>query len=75
MYWINENETKGTSRQLAFYCDTTSDIPNLPTSQASGVQQGEDEVSCLPCKIGSSCLCLGNSSLWILNSSNVWVEV
>ena len=76
MYWINESETvKGSSKQVSFYCDTTSDIPNLPTSQASGVKQGNNDVSCLPCDKGSSCLCIGDSSFWILNSSDVWTEV
>ena len=76
MYWINNsNETHGSSKQVPFMCDTLADISNLPTSQASGVQQGEDTASCLPCAKGSSCFCIGESSLFMLNSSDVWTEV
>lgn len=76
MYWIsNDSKIYGSSKQVPFYCDSSADIANLPTSQNAGVQQGEDNVSCLPCAKGSSCFCIGDSTLYILNSSDVWVEV
>lgn len=76
MYWIsNDAESHGSSKQVSFMCDSLTDISNLPTSQASGVQQGEDTASYLPCAKGSSCFCIGESSLFILNSNDVWTEV
>lgn len=76
MYWIDESgQARGTSNQVDFYCDTPSDIPNLPTSSAPGVQQGDDTVSCKPCGIGSFCLCISTSGGYILNSNDQWVEV
>ena len=76
MYWISESSKNyGSSQQVPFYCDSSADIANLPTSQNAGVQQGEDTVSCLPCAKGSSCFCIGDSSLYVLNSSDAWVEV
>ena len=78
MYWIDESDPikySGTSRQVSFYMDTTSDIPNLPGIGIRGVQQGEDTVSCQPVGAGSSALCIGSGALYILNSENRWVEV
>jgi len=76
MYWIDRNsQPKGITNQVDFYCDTTADITNLPTSQNEGVQQGNDNVSNKPVAKGSTCLCIGSSSLYILNSSDIWTEV
>lgn len=77
-YWIDEHDPDiagGTSNQRSFYCDNTADIPNLPGIDRYGVQQGDDTVSCQPVGAGSSCLCIGAGSLYILNSTDVWVEV
>ncbi len=76
MYWIDCSSTiYGSSKQVSFYCDSSADITNLPTSQNAGVQQGEDNVSCLPCAKGSSCFSIGDSKLYVLNSSDLWKEV
>ena len=76
MYWLDESsKTQGTGTQRDFYCDSSSDIPNLPTSTALGVQQGEDTVSCQPCGIGSFCLSIADATGYFLNSDNQWVEV
>ena len=78
MYWIDDHDPtipSGTSNQRNFYCDNTEDINNLPGIDRVGVQQGDDTVSCQPVGAGSSCLCIGGSSLYILNSADVWVEV
>lgn len=72
MYWIDQGSY---TNQRSFYCDNESDIANLPKMDTEGVKQGDDDVSYLPCAKGSSCLCLGNSSLYILGSNNVWVRV
>lgn len=39
--------------------DTLEDVANLPTSWVSG----------------SSCLCLEDSSVWMLNTQKVWVQI
>lgn len=68
MYWRDKDTN-------CLICDVRSDISNLPTSQQAGVQQGEDNVSYLPCAKGEKCFCIGESSLFILNSNDVWTEV
>ena len=77
MYWIDEKNTKlnGTSKQVSFYCDSSSDIVNLPTSKTYGVKQGDDNCSNLPVNKGSSCLCIEDSTLWILNSLDTWIRI
>ena len=76
MYWIDSTaESHGYPIQTSFLCDSSSDIPNLPTSTAMGVQQGDDDVSCRMCNKGSMCICIEDGSGWFLNSQDVWVEV
>lgn len=75
MYWINENNPDIRGGCRAFYCDTTADVANLPTSTRMGVQQGDDVTSCQKVKKGSSCLVIGASKYYILNSQNSWVEL
>ena len=76
MYWIDESsKTLGTGRQRDFYCDSVSDITNLPTSTSPGVQQGADTISCQPCGAGSFCLCIADATGYFLNSNDQWVEV
>ncbi|MCD8090106.1 MAG: hypothetical protein LUD81_05695 [Clostridiales bacterium] len=54
--------------------DYSSDISNLPTSTSRGTQ-GESKLrvnaECLP---GSTCRVAEDSSVWILNNQNEWVE-
>lgn len=76
MYWIDESDaSRGSSNQTAFYCDDVDDIVKLPTSKIPGVKQGEDTISCKPCGIGSSCLCIETSTLYVLNSHDQWKEL
>lgn len=42
-----------------FVADTIADIASLPTN----------------CAPGSSCFVIENSSVWMLNGSNVWQEI
>ena len=74
-YWINQagNSTRPNWRQ--FYCDADSDIANLPTSAAAGVKQGGDSTAHKACSVGSECLVLGTTSVYVLNSSDNWVEL
>jgi hypothetical protein len=77
-YWIDETDPirySGTSRQVSFYIDTSADVASLPGINRRGVQQGDNTVSCQPVGPGSSALCIGSGTLFILNSEDVWVEV
>lgn len=46
-------------RIVQFTADTRSDIDTLPTD----------------CEQGSTCLVIEDSSVWMLNSQKVWVEI
>lgn len=74
-YWINQagNSTRPNWRQ--FYCDTDTDIANLPTSDTEGVKQDGDSTAHKACSVGSECLVLGTTSVYVLNSSDNWVEL
>lgn len=73
-YWIDYNNSYVPSRQMSYMCDTTSDIADLPTSSNEGAIMNDD-VTHKTCKEGSFCLCIGDSSGWMLNSQDQWVEV
>lgn len=73
-YWIDESAPVGSRRQITFLMDTDSDVANLPTSVASGVQQGQDVVSCQPCGKGSRALSIGSGNIFLLNSQDEWIE-
>lgn len=76
-YWIDESSLSnvyGSSRQLDFYCDTAADIANLPTHTKEGVPQG-DTVTHKKVDKGSSCLCIADSSLYMLNSEDEWIKM
>ena len=75
MYWINENNPDMRGNCRAFFADTTADVAKLPTSSALGVQQGDDKTSCQKVAKGSSCLVLGSSKYFVLNSDDTWVEL
>lgn len=74
-YWINQagNSTRPNWRQ--FYCDADSDIANLPTSAAEGIKQDSDSTAHKACSVGSECLVLGTTSVYILNSSDEWGKI
>ena len=76
-YWIQETGTHHNfSNYRSFMCDYRSDIVKLPRADTSGELQKNDTVSSLPCAYGSDCLCLENSSVWILGKdTNEWQEV
>ena len=73
-YWIDHNTGDVPEGQFSYFCDEPSDIPDLPTSQHEGKDMG-DRVTNRKCKPGSFCLCIGDSSGWILNSLDEWKEV
>ena len=74
-YWINQsgNSTRPNWRQ--FYCDTDTDINNLPTSSRQGIKQEGDSSAHQSCSVGSECLVLDTTRVYILNSSDVWREI
>ena len=47
-----------------YVCDFLSDVENLPTAVTEPNK----------CDFGSTAMVIEDSSVWILNSSNVWVE-
>lgn len=52
-----------------YVCDLRSDISNLPTIGKSG-KNGDI------CSIGSECLCLEDTSVWVLGKdANKWIEL
>lgn len=74
-YWINDTVKVGNARQLQFYIDTDEDISNLPNLTTSGVKQGDDEVSNLPCGKGSTAFSIATGNVYILNSFDEWIKI
>ena len=74
-YWIDATTKSNNGRQWQFYVDSDSDIRKLPTSSAPGTQQGDDTVSCLPCGKGSVAFSIASGNLFVLNSSDNWVQI
>lgn len=74
-YWIDPNTTKSTKK--SYMCDYRTDIDNLPKSNGiHGLQQDGDSISDNPTSFGSDCLCLEDSSVWILSKdTNTWIEL
>ena len=73
-YWLDHNIEYVPGGQKSYYCDSSADIADLPTSSNEGTPMN-DSVTHLKCEPGSFCLCIGDSSGWILNSEDVWTEV
>lgn len=56
-------------------CDYLSDIKKLPRVGIEGEKQENDTVSSSPCAHGSECICLENSTTWILSKdTNTWKQ-
>ena len=58
-YILSENGNKPTYGKVSYTADTVADVANLPTTD----------------KPGSTCLVISNSSVYILNTQKVWVEL
>lgn len=58
-FWEDTKESVGSSIQKSLYCDTEADVANLPTS--------EDEIG-----LGSTCLVIESSNVYILGSNRTW---
>lgn len=76
MYWIAETATseKNSSAWKGFQCDYLTDISDMPTDKKEGVPQPNDTVVHKKCSLSSECLCLEDSSVWILGS-NGWKQI
>lgn len=76
-YWVQETGTHHNfSNYRSFFCDYRSDISKLPKQNTYGERQERDTVSSMPCAYGSDCLCLEDSSVWILGKdTDEWQEV
>ena len=73
-YWLNHNTEYIPAGQRDYFCDDRQDIADLPTNLHEGKKM-EDSVTHKICDPGSFCLCIEDSSGWILNSRGVWKEV
>jgi len=75
-YWIQETGTyHNYSNYRKYMCDYLSDIQKLPRAGISGEKQENDTVSSAPCAHGSECICLENSTTWILSKdTNAWKQ-
>ena len=73
-YWIQKvSSNYNMSNYRCFVCDYLSDISKLPKFGVEGKKQNDDIASSLPC---SYCLCLEDSSRWILGkSTNEWQKI
>ena len=72
-FWLNESTKVTSSRQLQFYMDTDLDISLLPTSVSYG--SGDNYIYNLPCGKGSAALAIDSGNIYVLNSSDDWVEL
>lgn len=75
MYWIMENgKNKNNKDYKSYMADDVADIADLPTNKEIGKVMENDSTANMMCSLGSDCLCLSDSSVWILGS-NGWVQV
>lgn len=75
MFWVQENGlNKNNTGYKLFYAELESDIALLPTHSKEGLQDGHDSTANHKCALGSECLCIENSNLYILTTSG-WTEV
>lgn len=75
MFWIQENGKDKNNRDYRlFYAEFASDLPLLPTDKKEGTQVDGNSSANYKCALGSECLCIENSNLYILTPSG-WTEV
>lgn len=72
-YWILKTNNYNGAKY--FQCDYINDIEKLPTTTKEGEKQEGDSVSSYRCQYGSQCLCLEDSSVWLLGKdTNTWIK-
>ena len=77
-YWVQETATNGTNNGgCKFYmCDTKADVKKLPKAGVRGEVQETNPNDSDPCSCGSTCLCLEDTSVWVLGKeTNEWKEI
>ncbi len=76
-YWVlPQEESQKNNKRRSYECTHLSDIDKLPKINKSGEAKERDTVSPLPCSAGSDCLCLEDSSVWILDEeTNEWGSI
>ena len=76
-YWVQRTSNNHTmTNYRSFICDYLEDIKKLPRFGIEGKKQEGDTISSLPCSYGSNCLCLEDSSKWILSkATNEWKNI
>ena len=74
-YWINQSGNKNRPNWRQFYCDTEEDVSSLPTSSKGGVKQVGDSTAHQNFAIGSECLVLESTNVYVLNSSDTWIKL
>lgn len=71
-------EVRGTpisTRLKQFVCDTVADVANLPTNTKKGTSSEGQKFEEETVDIGSTCLVLEDSSVWMLSPNGTWVEL
>ena len=58
-----------------FLADNISDIDKLPHITSKGEQQGNNTSSNAMISAGSKCLCIENSSWYILGNDDIWHKI
>lgn len=76
-YWLTESETnQKNTKNKSYMCTYLSDVKNLPRIGINGTLKEKDTISTIPCGAGSDCLCLEDSSVWILDEeTNEWINI
>lgn len=73
MFWIDASDRNQNNKQKSYIADAETDIETLPTSAAVGTG-GETDSDNAICSKGSKCLCIGNSSIYYLDSTDTWQQ-
>ena len=74
-YWIHESGNGTRAKFKVFFMDADTDLANLPTSDTEGVKQDIDPYAHECCDIGSQCLSIESSKVFVLNSENEWTDI
>ena len=74
-YWFRAGISPENSRQVEFIMDSDSDKSSLPTSSSAGTPQNGDDVLHLPVGKGSTAFSISSGKVFMLNSSDSWIEI
>lgn len=74
MHWIDGTDRNQAGKTRSLVCDFASDLAYLPTSSAEGTG-GENDTANEKVAKGSTCLCIEESAIYILNSEDTWVQI